>query len=473
MSGISTGSIFFTPAMMMIAASNVAENMAKAAGRCVFAGAIAIHNYNKKQEQKKIDGLSKEIDALNKSVRDNIYTQTEKFDNSISELTESLKELHSQSVDFIKNSTADSFKNFLRESEKSTLAKIEKMNADFQKSYHDMINRSNSDMITRLSSLRETVLRQSEKIQQDEKAKALLAKSRAEELIGDALRLSQQLGTDTADKYIRQAQNDILIESYQSAISLATSAITEIYMEHYRSDAEEKEKIYYKSSIAFMIAEVREYADFIKEVEYREEEEKTVTLDLTDFMEGNDKTIMDRISEIESYTDRDISVSELKEMIAEISNLRHEFIESVSDAFYLMTYSLNRMKAERNIYNTLTGKGFELKKTLYTDGDPVKASERTYKCALTGEELVISMIPYTDDEDEIKTQIIIENNDVECSEESREQYRKDIIERLKTSCREIESVNIKCREDTRNKNASTIEKKERISNPQKIVRRQR
>ena len=84
MSGISTGSIFFTPAMMMIAASNVAENMAKAAGRCVFAGAIAIHNYNKKQEQKKIDGLSKEIDALNKSVRDNIYTQTEKFDNSIS-----------------------------------------------------------------------------------------------------------------------------------------------------------------------------------------------------------------------------------------------------------------------------------------------------------------------------------------------------------------------------------------------------
>lgn len=472
MSGISTGSIFFTPAMMMLSITNAAENMAKAAGKCVFAGAIAIHNYNKKQERKKIEGLSRGIDALEKSVRDSIQSHTEKFDDSIVALTESLKEIHNKTADYIENSSADEFRKYLKESENRTLANIEKLNADFQKSYHDTINRSNAQIVADLSALREEIFLQTEKINNDESLKELIAKNRAEELVNDALLLSKQLKTNVADSYILQAQKDISLESYQSAISLATSAITEIYMNHYKSDAAEKEKVYFRSSMIFMIAEVREYAESIKNVEYKEGE-RVLELDLTDFMEGNDKEILSKISRLEEMSQHDIHPSELRKMLQEVSNLHREFIEAVNDAFYLMTYSLNRMKAERNIYNTLVGKGFELKKTFYTDGDPVRASERTYKCELTGEELVISMVPYTDDEDEIKTQIIIESNDIECSEESREQYRKDIVDRLKTDCKEIAAVSINCNESTRNKNAKDIDGKERISNPKKISQRQR
>ena len=62
MSGISRGSIFFTPVVMALSVMNTAENIAKTAGKIAFAGAIAVHRYNKKQEEKKVKKVAKKAD---------------------------------------------------------------------------------------------------------------------------------------------------------------------------------------------------------------------------------------------------------------------------------------------------------------------------------------------------------------------------------------------------------------------------
>ena len=60
-------------------------------------------------------------------------------------------------------------------------------------------------------------------------------------------------------------------------------------------------------------------------------------------------------------------------MLAEIN-------EETANAFYFMFYSLNRVEAERVIFDLLKEKGFSLKETRYTDGDPANSGERKYVC---------------------------------------------------------------------------------------------
>ncbi len=475
MSGISTGSIFFTPAMMMLSMYNAAENMVKATGKCVFAGAIAVHNYNKKRETMKIDKLSKNISELNDMIRNSIYEQTEKFDMSIEKMTESLKSMHIQMAETIKNSTADDFKDKLRQSEKHIMSECDKIHDLFQKNYHESINKSNSQMVTYISNLRQDVLNWISKTEGGEELKNSLAKSRAEDLLKDAEELMSQTDITVSKKYIAKAREDILSEHFQSAISLATTAITEIYLEMYKADSIQKEKEYYKNSIIFMIAEIKEYINLLADTEYTDENKKVVTVDLTQFMEGKDTEIINRVEEAEKtlYTYEDISSAELRKMTENLNSIYIELNESIRDAFYLMTYSLNKLDVEKKICNILSGKGFNLEKTLYTDGDPVKSSQRTYVCPLTGEELVISMIPYTDYDDELKTDIIIENNNKNFSEETREQYRKDIVEKIGSYRDKIMKVTLKCKEDTKNKNASEISGREVIENPCSIAQKKR
>ena len=126
MSGISTGSIFFTPAVMALSLVNAVENMVKTTGKIAFAGVIAVHNHNKKQEEKKFAQLSDEMSALDKSVRENIWNQTSAFDNSIEEMLNTIAETQkSVSVD-IDNSDSEEFKMLLKKTQKNTIDGIEK-----------------------------------------------------------------------------------------------------------------------------------------------------------------------------------------------------------------------------------------------------------------------------------------------------------------------------------------------------------
>ena len=77
MSGISRGSIFFTPVVMALSVANTAENIARACGRVAFAGVIAVHKYNKKQEEKKEKKLSEDMQKLDDEVNANMSLQRE------------------------------------------------------------------------------------------------------------------------------------------------------------------------------------------------------------------------------------------------------------------------------------------------------------------------------------------------------------------------------------------------------------
>lgn len=471
MSGISTGSIFFTPAVMMLSFMNTMENIAKATGKCVFAGAIAVHKYNKKQEEKKLNIISDEMQKLDDSVRKNIFEQTDAFDSSIEQMMKEVSEVQKNITGDIESSDAEAFRRMLAQSQKNTLDCIERVHSQFKQNYNEAINRSNSEITSALTALKERVLSETGSLSDRIEDRDKRAHKRAEELLADAKELASSLDSEAGEKYIREAQSDIEKGNFQSAISLSSSAITELYMELYRSDAEEKEKNFYQSSCVYLLAEIKEMLSSLKESEFRPSEDSgnVMTVDLTQFMKCEYEEFMAEAKEAERYlsSEADIADSgELSRKTRELSDMFTRINEAVTDAFYLMTYSLNRVEVEKSIYSILKEKGFALTDTKYTDGDPSKAGERTYSCALTGEELTVSVIPYSDENNEIKTEIVLMSN--ESSEESREQYRKDIVSTLKNGCSQIESIGLKCREDTRNMNASETGEKTAIENPQHI-----
>ena len=93
MSGISRGSIFFTPVVMALSVMNTAENIAKTAGKIAFAGAIAVHRYNKKQEEKKVKKLSDDIEKLDKSVTETLNVQREELYRTIENVLDEMSEV--------------------------------------------------------------------------------------------------------------------------------------------------------------------------------------------------------------------------------------------------------------------------------------------------------------------------------------------------------------------------------------------
>ncbi len=472
MSGISSGSIFFTPAVMILAAYYTAESLVKSTAKCVFAGAIAVNRYAKEKEKLKLRQLNSDTDILSNSVINTLSSQSGKFKASTELMIESISQMHTELSASINSDTSlNDFVSILEKTQKNTLSGIERISSEFQKNYTDCINKSNAEIFTALSNLKENISDELSSLQADLEMKNALAKQRAEELTADAQNLSEAFGVSYTDSLIQRARHDIENGDYQAAISVASSAITDIYMNMYKSDAMEKEKEYYKNSCIFLIAEINEILNGLKQMEIPKDlnNESTMTIDLTQFMDGKHKQLSDVLSETEKMITSEfefLTVHDVKRLTDDLGKLFTQVNESISEAFYLMTYSLNRVEAEKNIYNILKEKGFKLKDTLYTDGDPSKASERKYRCELTGEELTISMIPYSDEENEFRTQILMQSNDSSCSEESREQYRKDIIRTLKEKCKNVDNINIKCHEETRSKNAVDVRgEKSGIINP--------
>ncbi|MBR6836858.1 MAG: hypothetical protein IKM72_12775, partial [Oscillospiraceae bacterium] len=340
--------------------------------------------------------------------------------------------------------------------------------------YTEAVNRSNSDIASRLTRLKENIISDISRIEADIADRDMRAYERASELLEDARTLAESVYSETGEKYIREAESDLEKGNFQSAVSLASSAITQIYMDMYRSDAEENERQFYKSSLVFLSEEVSGMLEALKTAEFKmpDETEREVTADLTQFMKCRYDEFLTKSEEIKKYIENvndSVPASELKRKTEELNIMLAEINEETANAFYFMFYSLNRVEAERVIFDLLKEKGFSLKETRYTDGDPAKSGERKYVCALTGEELTISLLPYEDENAELQTELILSSN--ESNEESREQYRKAIVNELKGTCRGIADVSLKCSEETRGKDAKDLGKTSMIENPVTVSRK--
>ena len=475
MSGISRGSIFFTPVVMTLSVMYAAEHIAKSVGSVAFAGAIAVHKYNQRQEEKKVRKLSNDLKALDAEVTENLKEQREALYRSTEQMLEKIMDAQVEAAESLNNSRAsDEFRALLKANEKSTLDSIEHIHTQFKKNYTEAVNRSNSDIASRLTRLKENIISDISKIEADIADRDMRAYERASELLEDARTLAESVYSETGEKYIREAESDLEKGNFQSTVSLASSAITQIYMDMYRSDAEENERQFYKSSLVFLSEEVSGLLEALKTAEFKmpDETEREVTADLTQFMKCRYDEFLTKSEEIKKYIENindSVPASELKRKTEELNIMLAEINEETANAFYFMFYSLNRVEAERVIFDLLKEKGFSLKETRYTDGDPAKSGERKYVCALTGEELTISLVPYEDENAELQTELILSSN--ESNEESREQYRKAIVNELKGTCRGIADVSLKCSEETRGKDAKDLGKTSMIENPVTVSRK--
>ena len=475
MSGISRGSIFFTPVVMTLSVMYAAEHIAKSVGSVAFAGAIAVHKYNQRQEDKKVRKLSNDLKALDAEVTENLKEQREALYRSTEQMLEKIMDAQAEAAESLNNSRAsDEFRALLKANEKTTLDSIEHIHTQFKKNYTEAVNRSNSDIASRLTRLKENIISDISKIEADIANREMRAYERASELLEDARTLAESVYSETGEKYIREAESDLEKGNFQSAVSLASSAITQIYMDMYRSDAEENERQFYKSSLVFLSEEVSGLLEALKTVEFKmpDETEREVTADLTQFMKCRYDEFLTKSEEVKKYIENvndSVPASELKRKTEELNLMLAEINEETANAFYFMFYSLNRVEAERVIFDLLKEKGFSLKETRYTDGDPAKSGERKYVCALTGEELTISLVPYEDENAELQTELILSSN--ESNEESREQYRKAIVNELKGTCRGIADVSLKCSEETRGKDAKDLGKTSMIENPVTVSRK--
>ncbi|MBR3025819.1 MAG: hypothetical protein IKN85_10290 [Oscillospiraceae bacterium] len=475
MSGISRGSIFFTPVVMTLSVMYAAEHIAKSVGSVAFAGAIAVHKYNQRQEEKKVRKLSNDLKALDAEVTENLKEQREALYRSTEQMLEKIMDAQVEAAESLNNSRAsDEFRALLKANEKTTLDSIEHIHTQFKKNYTEAVNRSNSDIASRLTRLKENIISDISRIEADIADRDMRAYERASELLEDARTLAESVYSETGEKYIREAESDLEKGNFQSAVSLASSAITQIYMDMYRSDAEENERQFYKSSLVFLSEEVSGMLEALKTAEFKmpDETEREVTADLTQFMKCRYDEFLTKSEEIKKYIENvndSVPASELKRKTEELNIMLAEINEETANAFYFMFYSLNRVEAERVIFDLLKEKGFSLKETRYTDGDPAKSGERKYVCALTGEELTISLLPYEDENAELQTELILSSN--ESNEESREQYRKAIVNELKGTCRGIADVSLKCSEETRGKDAKDLGKTSMIENPVTVSRK--
>ena len=475
MSGISRGSIFFTPVVMALSVMYTAEHIAKSVGKVAFAGAIAVHKYNQKQEEKKVRKLSDDLKALDAEVTENMKSQREALYQSTEQMLKKITDAQLEAMESLNDSrAADEFRAVLKATEKSTLENIEHIHTQFKKNYNEVINRSNSDIASRLTRLKESVMSDIAKIEADIADRDMRAYERASGFLDDARTLAESVYSETGEKYIREAESDLEKGNFQSAVSLASSAITQIYMDMYKSDAEENERQFYKSSLVFLSEEVNGLLEALKTAEFKmpDETEREVTADLTQFMKCEYEAFSKKAEEIKKYIENindSVPAEELKRKTEELNGLLADINEATADAFYFMFYSLNRVEAEKVIFGLLKEKGFSLKETRYTDGDPAKSGERKYVCALTGEELTISLIPYEDENAELQTELILSSN--ESNEESREQYRKTIINELKGSCHSISDVSLKCSEETRGMNAKDLGQSSMIENPVTVNRK--
>ncbi|WP_044973551.1 hypothetical protein [Ruminococcus sp. HUN007] len=474
MSGISRGSIFFTPVVMTLSVMYAAEHIAKSAGRVAFAGVIAVHKYSKAVEEKKLNALNDELGSLGRDVTENMNNQREALYRSTEQMLKNINDMHTETVkSFGDSSAADDFRALLKASEKNTLDSIERIHTQFRKNYSEVINRSNSEISMRMTRLKESILSGIAEIEADIADRDERARERAASLIEDARTLLEGTESETAEKYIHEAESDLEKGNYQSAVSLASSAVTQIFMDMYRSDAEDNEREFYRVTLAYLLEEADGLLASLKEAEFKmpDETEREVTADLTQFIKSRYAELTGRYTKIREYTvsaGDDVPSSELKRKTEEMSSLIAEINEATADAFYCMFYSLNRVEAEKVIFGLLREKGFTLKETNYTDGDPSKSGERKYVCQLTGEELTISLLPYEDENAELQTELILASN--KSSEENREQYRKAIVNELMGSCRNVADASLKCSEETRGMDAADTGRKTMIENPQPVKR---
>ncbi len=466
MSGISRGSIFFTPALMILSCKNACENMIKFTLHCASGGILFNEKRDTRKERRVTDGLSAEIAELEKMVTEDINERLRKNNMIIDKIFEEITDIQKETADILRNNNPDEFKKMLRHSCDEINSKIIREAEQINKSYTNLINRNNAVIIQKMSGLRKTALTEIENIKDDIEKKNAHAHKRCMELIESAKKLSAETKVNSASALINQAVNDAENDNYQSAIALASNAITEIYIEIYRSDAREQEKMFYLQTGKNIAEEISLFLESLKETEFSTETGTSI-IDLSQFMDGKYEIFLDKLQNIKNELNypENKSAEEIKETVCSLTELYNDINAACNDAFCLMTYSLQRNEMEKEIFTLLKEKGFSLSDTFFTDGDPSKASERTYKCELTGEELTISVIPYTDDDNEIKTDLIVSSSD--CSEESREQYRQDIINKL-THDDTVENVTLTCVEETKNKNGADTGDKYRISSPEKL-----
>lgn len=468
MSGISRGSIFFTPALMILSCQNACENMIKFTLRCASGGILFNEKRKLRKERVITDGLSSEISNLEKMVTGDINEQRMKNKNSLDKLFSNITDIQKETAGILEENNSDQFLKLLIKSQNEISAKITEEAELIKKNYTNLINRNNAVIIQKMSKLKETALNEIENIRDDAEKKKELAAKRCRELLDNAKKLAQNVSVNSVDALIRQAETDAENGNYQSGIALSSSAITEIYMEIYRSDAKEQELLFYAQTGNAIAEEISIFLDSITQTEFKNEN-GTAIVDLSLFMDGQYEVFINNLAMLKNELEQTDSKSteEIKECVLSLNTLYAQINEACSDAFYLMTYSLQRNEIEKEIFSLLKEKGFNLCDTVFTDGDPAKASERTYKCDLTGEELTISVIPYTDDDSELKTELIVHSNSDDCSEESREQYRHDIISRLGMNSK-VENVSLSCVDETKNRNASDTGNKYRIHSPKSL-----
>ena len=338
MSGISRGSIFFTPVVMALSVMNTAENIAKTAGKIAFAGAIAVHRYNKKQEEKKVTKLSDDIEKLDKSVAETLNVQREELYRTIENVLDEMSEVQNIISENIDSSDGEAFRNLLRETGNNTVSSIEKIHSRFKKCYDEAVNRSNSEISSALTSLKEKVAAEIKNAESDIAAREKRAAERAQSLINDARKLSSAFNSEAGEKYITEAEYDVMKGNYQSAVSLASSAITQIYMDMYRSDAEEKERDFYRSSLVYFSAEIKELLDSLHSVEFRmsEESDEILSADLTQFMKCEYEEFCRKSEESERFISEDAENAdsiELHKRSDELGKLLAEIKEEMADAF--------------------------------------------------------------------------------------------------------------------------------------------
>ncbi|MBP0977743.1 MAG: hypothetical protein J6P89_06190, partial [Oscillospiraceae bacterium] len=198
MSGISRGSIFFTPVVMTLSVMYAAEHIAKSVGSVAFAGAIAVHKYNQRQEEKKVRKLSNDLKALDAEVTENLKEQREALYRSTEQMLEKIMDAQVEAAESLNNSRAsDEFRALLKANGKSTLASIEHIHTQFKKNYTEAVNRSNSDIASRLTRLKENIISDISKIEADIADREMRAYERASELLEDARTLAESMYSET------------------------------------------------------------------------------------------------------------------------------------------------------------------------------------------------------------------------------------------------------------------------------------
>ena len=384
----------------------------------------------------------------------------------------------------------------LKTSRQQTMQNINKAQQEFNVNYKNAINESMANVSQKINEQYANYMDELTQLQSDLATKESRAQTIANSYIEEAKTLITSLVDDfSASKYSprqlatleTQLQQTIALYNngkFESAIASAKDIIINTLEEIYDTDAKKQEwENYYKLALV-LSEEVKTYiesqnviTDEVKQ--YAEEktgkqlEDEIVGVKISDYTGKNEKgetryeylykKVNDIYTILRAEEAKNYSTEQLQQYVEFLNNDIYPAIaQCVTRGIVNMNNAFSRQNISEEIIDFFEEHNFMFNGYAYEDDRHDKALHIGLENEATGEELIITLAPELLQDGDIQTHVDLKQIKGDEANEERKAYYRQCVEEVVKGSNPYAQVNIKCKQDTKNKLSNDTETKKKL-----------